>query len=129
MRIKTTTMTRKAKTIDKIVAKFTIEKLPNFEEDPKYKAINGMMQIQYTNTVTLTIPQVGGHHGHIVIIINPTLCTNLLTTAWANPPKPGVYPTVPEKSAAAHQDRLQPQDDKGRIIYKIWEPWTIESSQ
>ena len=73
-------MTHKPKMIVNITTKFTIKTLPIIEIDLKYKGINEMMKLLYTNEVTLPTPQGGGHHGYIVIIMNPTLYTTLFTT-------------------------------------------------
>ena len=76
-----------------------------------------MISLIYAYVTTLLAPQGGLHHGHI-IIMNPTLYTALSTTAWSNPPDPGVYPKIPQNATAAHQDQLQLQHDEVRIIYE-----------
>ena len=58
--------------------------------DPKFEGIDGVMQLIYANMATIWIPQGGGHHGQIGIIMKPMLYTTLSTTAWANLPDPGV---------------------------------------
>ena len=72
------------------MAKFTAKPLPLIEGEPDYEVIKKMMQLLYANTATLLTPQGGVHHWHIGSIIKPTLYTNLGTTAWTNPPNPGV---------------------------------------
>ena len=63
-----------------ITTKFTIKTLPVIQIDRNYKGINEIKKLLYTTEVTLTTPQGGGHHGYIVIIMNPTLYTTLFTT-------------------------------------------------
>ena len=111
-------MAHKPKTTDKITAKFNVKTLPKIEGEPDYEGINEMMQLLYSNTATLPTPQGGGHHRHICIIMKPTLYTTLTTTAWKNPPDPGVHPTIPTNATAALRDQLQLQHDEGRRIYE-----------
>ena len=61
-----------------------------------------MMQLLYANAETMKIPQVGGHHGHIDLIVKPTLYTTLSTKAWINPTSHGVQPTLSMKATADH---------------------------
>ena len=44
--------------------------LPIIEGGSNYKVIKEMVQLLYTNVVTLPTPQGGVHHGHIGIIMN-----------------------------------------------------------
>ena len=104
--------------IYRIAVKFTIKTTPTIEWDPNYESIKEMIQFLYSNVATLPTTKGGGHHGHIGIIMKPTLYTTLLTTAWTNLPDPGLYPTVTPKSTTAHQYQIQLQHDKGRIIYE-----------
>ena len=80
----------KPKTIDEIMAKFTIKRLPLIKGEPDYEGIYEIMQLFYANAVTLPTPQVGGNHGHIISNMNPKLYTTLTTTAGTIPPDPGL---------------------------------------
>ena len=75
------------------------------------------MQLPYANAATHPIPQGGGHHGKIGIIVKPTLYTNFSITAWNNPPDPGVYPTVPTNSTTSYQDQLKIKHKEVQRIY------------
>ena len=105
------------KSIDEIMAKFTIKTLPSIELYPNYKSINEIMQLLYSKMTDLPTPQGGGLHGHISIIMNPMIYTTLVTMAYTNPPEPGVYPTIPINTTIALREKLQLQHNEGRIIY------------
>ena len=111
-------MARKKKTIDDITAKFSVKTLPTIKGGRNYEVVNKIMQLLYANTATLLKPQVGGHHSHTGIIMKTTLYITLLTTAWSNPPDPGVYPVILPNSTASYQYQLQFQHVKGQRIYK-----------
>ena len=102
--IKPTAVTRKQKTTNKISAKFNGKTLPKIEVEPEYETINKMMQLLYYNAETLLMPQGGGRHRHIGILIKPTLYTTLSTTAWRNTLDPGRYPMVVTNATTAHQE-------------------------
>ena len=110
-------MSRKRKTIYDIMAKVNVKTPPRIKGELNYEGIYKMMHLLYANAETLSTPQGGGHHRNIRITINLMLCTTLLTTARENPSKLGVYPMEPSNATAYHQDHLQIQHDKGRIIY------------
>ena len=118
MRIITTTITCKVNTIDNISAKFAIKTLPKIKVYPDYKAINKMMHIIYADVLTLPNPQVGGHHRHIGIIVNPMIYTTLSTRVCTNPPNPLFYLVVSVNATASHQGQLHLQNKEGRIIYE-----------
>ena len=79
-----------------------------------------MMQLLYANVATLMTPQGVGHHGKVDIIMKSKIYTNLTTTAWKNPPDPGVYPTIPTSFTASLQEKLQLQHDEGGEYMIIW---------
>ena len=62
-------MTCKMKMINKIAAKVTVKTRLNIEVHCNYEAINEIMQILYAKTMTLLVPQKGGNHGHISLIM------------------------------------------------------------
>ena len=81
-------MTSKPTMIDKITIKFTVKTPPNTKGKPYYEVNNNMMHILYASVATLLTPQGGLHHGHISIIMKPTLYTTLSTRAWTNHTNP-----------------------------------------
>ena len=66
-----------------------------------------MVPLIYSNTANFLMLQGGGQHGHICIIMNPTLYTILSNMAWVKPPEPEVYLTVPMKSTTSNQDKMK----------------------
>eukprot|EP00957_Ditylum_brightwellii_P048465 3677613-Ditylum_brightwellii.AAC.1 len=75
-------------TSDKIKAKFLHPMLQWVEGEPDYAAINAIMQQLYENTVTIPSSLGGGAHGHIGLVMEPTLYSSLSTTAYNGPSAP-----------------------------------------
>ena len=48
--------------------------------------------------------------------MKPTIYTTLSTTDWVDPPDLVVYPMFLDNANDTHQDQLQLQHDKGRLI-------------
>ena len=104
------------KTIEKIMGKVTVKMLPFIKKKPNYERINEMMELLYTNMVTLTTPQGRGHHSHIGSIMKPKLYITLTTTAWANPNDLIVYPMIVKNSTTYLREQLQLQYKEGNRI-------------
>ncbi len=75
----------KMKSIDRIIAKFAIKNIPKIDGKPDYANLNEMIQALYANTATLSTTLGGGSHGHVGLIMKPTLYTTLTATEWENP--------------------------------------------
>ena len=102
--------------IGEIIAKFTVKTISLIKLEPDYEGISKMMQILYTNMVTLTTPQGIGHHSHIGSIMKPKLYITLTTTAWANPNDLIVYPMIVTNSTTYLREQLQLQYKEGNRI-------------
>ena len=81
--------------------------IPKIEGDPKYKYMNKIMKLLYTNADTLPTPKGGGDHRHIGIIMKPTIYNPPSVMTCINPPNPVVYSTVPMNATVNHQYQLQ----------------------
>eukprot|EP00957_Ditylum_brightwellii_P022672 1709767-Ditylum_brightwellii.AAC.1 len=75
-------------TPDEIKAKFPHPMLQQVEGDPDYAAINAILQQLYENTATIPSSLGGGAHGHIGLVMEPTLYSSLSTTAYNAPSAP-----------------------------------------
>eukprot|EP00957_Ditylum_brightwellii_P046004 3490032-Ditylum_brightwellii.AAC.1 len=69
-------------TPDKIKAKFPHQTLQQVEGEPEYSAINTIMQQLYENAVTIPSSLGGGVHGHIRLVMEPTLYSSLSAMAY-----------------------------------------------
>eukprot|EP00957_Ditylum_brightwellii_P105810 8069271-Ditylum_brightwellii.AAC.1 len=69
-------------TPDKIKAKFPHPKLQRVEGEPVYAAINTIMQQLYKNAATIPSSLGGGAHGHIGLVMEPTLNSSLSAMAY-----------------------------------------------
>eukprot|EP00957_Ditylum_brightwellii_P193677 14748694-Ditylum_brightwellii.AAC.1 len=75
-------------TPDKIKAKFPHPSLQRAEGEPDYAAINTSMQQLYKNAATISSSLGGGVHGHIRLVMEPTLYSSLSATAYNAPSAP-----------------------------------------
>ena len=75
-------------TPDKIKAKFPHPTLQRVEGEPDYAAINTIMQQLYKNTATISSSLGGGAHGHIGLVVEPTLYSSLSAMAYDAPSAP-----------------------------------------
>eukprot|EP00957_Ditylum_brightwellii_P130727 9973180-Ditylum_brightwellii.AAC.1 len=75
-------------TPDKIKAKFLHPTLQQVEGEPDYAAISAIMQQLYENAATIPSSIGGGAHGHIGLVMEPTLYSSLSTTVYNAPSAP-----------------------------------------
>eukprot|EP00957_Ditylum_brightwellii_P175579 13368682-Ditylum_brightwellii.AAC.1 len=75
-------------TPDKIKAKFPYPTLQWVEGEPDYAAINTIMQQLYENAATIPSSLGRGAHGHIGLVMEPTLYFSLSATAYNAPSAP-----------------------------------------
>eukprot|EP00957_Ditylum_brightwellii_P059747 4535847-Ditylum_brightwellii.AAC.1 len=86
-------------TPDKIKAKFPHPSLQTIEEEPDYATIN-VITLQLYENAAVTLSSLGrGAHGHIALVMEPTLYSSLLTTAYTAPPTP-TRTTMPGNASA-----------------------------
>ena len=85
-------MVGKSQTVEENNSKFTAKHLPKHDGEPMCEIINKLMQLLYANAATLPTTLGGGRHGHIGIIMQPTLYTTLSTVAYNTPTDPGPLP-------------------------------------
>eukprot|EP00957_Ditylum_brightwellii_P066068 5011389-Ditylum_brightwellii.AAC.1 len=74
--------------LDEIKAKFPHPTLQWVEGELDYAAINTIMQQLYENAVAIPSSLGGGLHGHIGLVMEPTLYSSLLATAYNAPSAP-----------------------------------------
>eukprot|EP00957_Ditylum_brightwellii_P199485 15206912-Ditylum_brightwellii.AAC.1 len=72
-------------TPDKIKAKFQHPTLQRFEGEPDYAAINTLMQQLYENAAIILSSLGGGAHGHIGLMMEPTLYSSPSAMAYNAP--------------------------------------------
>ena len=103
--------------VDDIVSKFPIKTLPIITSEPNYESINKMVQTLYGNAASLSTTLGGGQHGHIGLIMTPTLYATLTETPYNEPNDPGVLPFIPPGSTAAARELINLQYKEERRIY------------
>eukprot|EP00957_Ditylum_brightwellii_P089302 6799719-Ditylum_brightwellii.AAC.1 len=75
-------------TPDEIKAKVPHPTLQRVEGELDYAAINTIMQQLYENAATVPSSLGGGAHGHIGLVMEPTLYSSLSATAYNAPGAP-----------------------------------------
>eukprot|EP00957_Ditylum_brightwellii_P063221 4798921-Ditylum_brightwellii.AAC.1 len=75
---------------DEIKAKFPHPTLQRVEGEPDYVAINTIIQQLYENAATILSSLGGGAHGHIRLVMEPTLYSSLSATAYNAPSAPTI---------------------------------------
>eukprot|EP00957_Ditylum_brightwellii_P098705 7518886-Ditylum_brightwellii.AAC.1 len=75
-------------TPDKIKVKFPHPMLQRVKGEPHYAAINTLMQQLYENAATIPSSLGGGAHGHIGLVVEPTLYSSLSATVYNAPSTP-----------------------------------------
>ena len=86
---------------DESTAKYAAKTLQIISEEPDYEITNIMVQMLYGNSSALSTSLRGGEHGHIGLIMNPTLYATLSNTPYVLPPDPGIIPVIPTNTTAA----------------------------
>ena len=81
------------KIIRKIVSKFTVNHLPKIDGEPTYDRIKHWLQLLHVKVATLVAILGGGCHGHIGMIMQPTLYGTLSNISCITPIDPGPLPT------------------------------------
>ena len=101
----------KTLTVDEITAKFRIKKLTEIEGEPTYEAISKLSQELYTNAATLASPLGGGQHGHIGMVMKPSLYESLSNIPYVTPKNPGPTPKFDDAKIYTEMQRMQVRDD------------------
>ena len=110
-------MAIKAQSVDGIVSKFPMKKLPHIDGEPTYESINEIMQMLYANAATLTTTSGGGMHGHIGLIMKPALYRTLSDTPYVIPVDPGPIPIyTPGSSGLARQQITNEFEEAKRVF-------------
>eukprot|EP00957_Ditylum_brightwellii_P204314 15338640-Ditylum_brightwellii.AAC.1 len=89
----------------KFKAKFLNPMLQRIEGEPDYVAINAIMLQLYENAATIQSSLGGGAHGHIGIVMEPTMYFNLSATAYAPPTAPARVMLPGNASSQARYDK------------------------
>jgi hypothetical protein len=77
-----------------------------------------MVQKLYGNAASLPTTIRGGAHGHIGLLMTPSLYTTLSATPYiAPPPDPGPTPNHPHNATAAAHETIQIQRKEDRRIF------------
>eukprot|EP00957_Ditylum_brightwellii_P107644 8212321-Ditylum_brightwellii.AAC.1 len=89
-------------TPDKIKAKFLHPTLQRVDREPDYAVIYTLMQQLYKNAATISSSLGGGAHGHIGLIMEPTLYSSLSAMAY-NAPSAPTRTTLPDNASSQVQ--------------------------
>ena len=79
--------------VDYVVSKFPIKKMPKSNGESDYSKISTMMQLMYGNAYFLPTMLGGGQHGNIGIIMTPQLYTTLANMPYDSPHDLGITTT------------------------------------
>ena len=79
--------------VDDVVAKFLMKKMPKIDREPDYGNKHTTMQLLYGNAASLPTTLGGLQHGNIGIITTLQLYTTLENTSYESPLDPGITPT------------------------------------
>ena len=77
-----------------ITPKIQVEVLPNIVGKLVYSSLKMLVQVLYGNDDTLKTKLGGGVHGHIGLIIKPSLYSTLLATQYVPLEAPGTVPVI-----------------------------------
>ena len=105
--------------VDDIVSKFPVKVLPIIQGEPSYKTINELIQLLYSNAASLPSPLGGGKHGHIGLLMKPTLYDTLAPgNPYVTPDDPGITPDMPEGTfTVAYRQKIRDEHKVARLIY------------
>ena len=106
--------------VDDIISKFLVKVVPPINRRPDYETIHNIFQCLYRNSATLPNTLRGGGHGHIGIIMKPTLYATVAHTAYVSQYGPGMVPDVPGTVTVTVSECEQQQDHKKvlKTLYK-----------
>ena len=99
-----------------ISATFPIKSLPTIQGEPTYASIHELMCALYANAASLPSPSGGGSHGHLGLIMCPSLYETLSPTPYNTPNDPGVTPTYPCGNITL-DERTSITDDHKKLRY------------
>ena len=111
-------MAVKSQSVDDIVAKFPMKKLPRIDGEPTYESINDMMQMLYANAATLSTTIGGGIHGHIGLIMKPALYRTLSAIPYVIPVDPGPIPIYTAGSSGLARQQVTNEFEEAKRIFE-----------
>eukprot|EP00957_Ditylum_brightwellii_P155405 11829925-Ditylum_brightwellii.AAC.1 len=77
---------------DDMKARFPNKSMTRFDGEPNYDSINTLCLQLYCNTGAIPTGLGGGQHGHINLVMDPTLYTTLSATVYLAPTAPNHTP-------------------------------------
>ena len=81
--------------VDNIITKLPVKFLPPIIGKPNYKTVNDIILFIYVKSAMIpTTLNIGGH-GHIGIIINPTIYATIVHTMYVTPDYPVTVTNIP----------------------------------
>ena len=94
-----------------------IKKLPHRASarivgEPTYQSINGLLKKLYANDASIPSTLGGGKHGHVGLLMTPTLYATLSDTEYKFPENPGPAPDYPPRVTAQEKYAVDPQHTK-----------------
>ena len=104
--------------VDNIVAKFPVKVFPQIIGERNYETINEIVQYIYVNASNLLNALVGDKHGHIGIIMNPTIYPMIAYTVYAAPADPGTVPNTPGTVMTTERMQQQEYHTVAKKVYK-----------
>ena len=100
-------------------AKFPIKTILGIIGERTYKANNKLREALYANAAAIPMTLGGGRNGHISLLTDVAVYSNVDTTAYARSTEPGSYTQHGPGASAAAQVDTNEIHKEGRIIYNL----------
>ena len=68
-----------------IIAKLPIKTIPRIIGEPTYKDINNLWKVMYANASAIPTTLRGGRNGHIGLLMDASVYSNVATVAYTRP--------------------------------------------
>lgn len=100
-----------------IIAKFPHKTPSRMTGEPAYQSITDLLLSLYDNAASIAFPLGGGKHGHVGLLMTPTLYATLSATKYVDPKDPGVAPTFPTKLTVSEKATIETEHSRDQKIF------------
>ncbi len=104
--------------MNKIIKKFPHRSPSRIVGEPTYQSINGLLKQLYANAAAIPSTLGGGKHGHVGLLMTPTLYATLSSTEYRAPSNPGPTPVYPVRITAAEKYTLDAEHLKASTAFE-----------
>ena len=103
--------------VDEIRSGFPQPSVPAIDGEPTYESIKTVHDILKSNAASVPTTLGGGAHGHLGLVLNPTVYLVVTGANFVSPANPGVTATIPTGSTTAQIGVLTRQFNSDYKIY------------